>query len=318
MSRLTHELLADIDKETVDFGPNYDEKRARAAGAADRACPNLLVNGSAGIAVGMATNIPPHNLTEVIDATHRADRRPGAGHRRTDAAHPGPGFPDRTASSTAPPASSRPIAPAVAASWCAPRPRSRPSRNGRETIIVHELPYQVNKARLIEKIAELVKEKKLEGISELRDESDKDGMRIVIEIRRDAMGDVVLNNLFQQTQMQVDLRHQHGGAARRPAAAAEPQGDPRGVHPPPPRSGHPPHHLRAAQGACPRAHPRRPDGRAGQHRRDDRADQDLGIAGRGARAHAGAHAGRPGWSARCCRPPVPMPRVRKTWIRATA
>ena len=125
--------------------------------------------------------------------------------------------------------------------------------NGREAIVVTEIPYQVNKARLIEKIAELVKEKKLEGISELRDESDKDGMRIFIEVKRGESAEVVLNNLYQQTQMESVFAHQHGRAGRRPPAAAEPQADPRSLRPPPPRSGHPPHHLRTAQGARPRA-----------------------------------------------------------------
>jgi hypothetical protein len=165
------------------FRPELRRKRARAAGAAGaRAEP--AVNGSAGIAVGMATNIPPHNLTEVIAATDRADRRPDARHRRIDAASSRAGFPDLRHHQRRP-ASSRPIAPAAAASSCARKAEIEDRGEGRETIIITELPYQVNKARLIEKIAELVKEKKLEGISDgLRDESDKDGMRVVIESAR--------------------------------------------------------------------------------------------------------------------------------------
>ncbi|WP_017462230.1 DNA gyrase subunit A [Dyella ginsengisoli] len=201
MSRLTHELLADIDKETVDFGPNYDESEHEPLVLPTRV-PNLLVNGSAGIAVGMATNIPPHNLTEVISATIALIDDPSLGIDELMTYIPGPDFPTYGIINGA---------AGIVEAYRTGRGRIlvrakteiETEPNGRETIIVHELPYQVNKARLIEKIAELVKEKKLEGISELRDESDKDGMRMVIEIRRDSMADVVLNNLFQQTQMQV-------------------------------------------------------------------------------------------------------------------
>jgi len=201
MSRLTHELLADIDKETVDFGPNYDESEHEPLVLPSRV-PNLLVNGSAGIAVGMATNIPPHNLNEVIAATMALIDEPTLS--IDDLMHyiPGPDFPTYGIIN-----GSSGIIEAYRTGRGRILVRAKAEieteANGRETIIIHELPYQVNKARLIEKIAELVKEKKLEGISELRDESDKDGMRVVIEIRKDAMGDVVLNNLFQQTQLQV-------------------------------------------------------------------------------------------------------------------
>jgi DNA gyrase subunit A len=201
MSRLTHELLADIDKETVDFGPNYDESEHEPLVLPTRV-PALLVNGSAGIAVGMATNIPPHNLTEVIGATIALIDDPSLGIDELMTYIPGPDFPTHGIINGA-----AGIVEAYRTGRGRILVRARAEietePNGRETIIVHELPYQVNKARLIEKIAELVKEKKLEGISELRDESDKDGMRVVIEIRRDAMADVVLNNLFQQTQLQV-------------------------------------------------------------------------------------------------------------------
>ena len=201
MSRLTHELLADIDKDTVDFGFNYDESEREPLVLPSRV-PNLLVNGSAGIAVGMATNIPPHNLNEVIAATIALIDEPSLGIEELMQHIPGPDFPTCGIIN-----GSSGIIEAYRTGRGRILVRARAEveteANGRETIIVHELPYQVNKARLIEKIAELVKEKKLEGISELRDESDKDGMRIVVEIRRDSMGDVVLNNLFQQTQMQV-------------------------------------------------------------------------------------------------------------------
>jgi DNA gyrase subunit A len=201
MARLTQELLADIDKDTVDFGPNYDESEHEPLVLPTRV-PNLLINGSAGIAVGMATNVPPHNLTEVVAATIGLIDDPSLS--IDDLMHyiPGPDFPTAGIIN-----GSSGIIEAYRTGRGRILVRARAEieteSNGRETIIIHELPYQVNKARLIEKIAELVKEKKLEGISELRDESDKDGMRVVIEIRRDAMGDVVLNNLFQQTQLQV-------------------------------------------------------------------------------------------------------------------
>ncbi|GLQ95350.1 DNA gyrase subunit A [Dyella acidisoli] len=201
MARLTHELLADIDKETVDFGPNYDESEQEPLVLPTRV-PNLLVNGSAGIAVGMATNVPPHNLTEVISATIALIDNPELSVDELMQHVPGPDFPTAGIINGA-----AGIIEAYRTGRGRILVRARTEieteSNGRETILVHELPYQVNKARLIEKIAELVKEKRLEGISELRDESDKDGMRIVIEIRRDAMADVVLNNLFQQTQLQV-------------------------------------------------------------------------------------------------------------------
>ncbi|WP_206859008.1 DNA gyrase subunit A [Lysobacter changpingensis] len=200
MSRIAHELMADIDKETVDFQPNYDEKELEPTVMPTRV-PNLLVNGSAGIAVGMATNIPPHNLSEVIDATIALIDEPTIDVDGLLQYIPGPDFPtagiiNGTAGITA----------AYRTGRGRVRMRARAevevADNGREAIVVTEIPYQVNKARLIEKIAELVKEKKLEGISELRDESDKDGMRIYIEVKRGESAEVVLNNLYQQTQME--------------------------------------------------------------------------------------------------------------------
>ena len=201
MSRLTHELLADIDKDTVDFGPNYDESESEPLVLPTRV-PNLLINGSAGIAVGMATNVPPHNLNEVVAATIALIDEPSLSIDDLMQYIPGPDFPTAGIINGA-----AGIVEAYRTGRGRILVRARTEieteSNGRETILIHELPYQVNKARLIEKIAELVKEKKLEGISELRDESDKDGMRVVIEVRRDAMADVVLNNLFLQTQLQV-------------------------------------------------------------------------------------------------------------------
>ena len=201
MSKLTQELLADIDKDTVDFGFNYDESEREPLVLPARV-PNLLINGSAGIAVGMATNIPPHNLREVIAATIALIDDPALEVEDLMRFIPGPDFPTYGIINGA---SGIVEAYRTGRGRILVRARAevQTEKNGRETIIVGEIPYQVNKARLIEKIAELVKEKRLDGISELRDESDKDGMRIVIEIRRDAVGDVVLNNLFLQTQMQV-------------------------------------------------------------------------------------------------------------------
>lgn len=200
MSRISHELMADIDKETVDFQPNYDEKELEPTVMPTRV-PNLLVNGSAGIAVGMATNIPPHNLNEVINATIALIDQPEIDVDGLMTYIPGPDFPTAgIINGTAG------IVNAYRTGRGRVRMRARAeietADNGREAIVVTEIPYQVNKARLIEKIAELVKEKKLEGISELRDESDKDGMRIYIEVKRGESADVVLNNLYQQTQME--------------------------------------------------------------------------------------------------------------------
>ena len=201
LERLAAELLADIDKETVDYQPNYDEKELEPTVLPTR-IPNLLVNGSAGIAVGMATNVPPHNLTEVLAACIALIDDPDLGFDELLRLIPGPDFPTAGIINGA---------AGIIEAYRTGRGRIlvrakaaiETEDNGRETIIVSELPYQVNKARLIEKIAELVKEKRIEGISELRDESDKDGLRVVIEVRRDASADVLLNNLFQQTQLQV-------------------------------------------------------------------------------------------------------------------
>ena len=200
MSRLTHELMADIDKDTVDFQPNYDEKEQEPTVMPTR-FPNLLVNGSAGIAVGMATNIPPHNLTEVVNALLALIDEPEIDIEGLMEHIPGPDFPTAGIINGV-----GGIHVAYRTGRGRVRMRARAeievADNGREAIAVTEIPYQVNKARLIEKIAELVKEKKLEGISELRDESDKDGMRIFIEIKRGESAEVVLNNLYQQTQME--------------------------------------------------------------------------------------------------------------------
>lgn len=201
MSKIAHELLADLDKETVDFVPNYDGSESEPVVFPTRV-PNLLVNGSSGIAVGMATNIPPHNMNEVINACLALANNPELEVSDLMEFLPGPDFPTAGIINGA-----RGIHEAYHTGRGRIYIRARAEievneKTNRETIIVHELPYQVNKARLIEKIAELVKDKKIEGISELRDESDKDGMRMVIEIKRGESGEVVLNNLYKQTQMQ--------------------------------------------------------------------------------------------------------------------
>ncbi len=201
MSRIAHEILADIDKETVDFVENYDGSESEPSVMPTR-YPNLLVNGSSGIAVGMATNIPPHNLNEIIDACMALIENPAIDIPELMQHVPGPDFPTAGIINGA-----QGIYAAYRTGRGRVHMRGRTSietidQRGKEAIIVTELPYQVNKARLIEKIADLVREKRIEGITELRDESDKDGMRIVIELRRGELSDVVLNNLYKQTQLQ--------------------------------------------------------------------------------------------------------------------
>ncbi|WKJ88745.1 DNA gyrase subunit A [Methylomonas montana] len=202
MSKIAHELLADLDKETVDFVANYDESESEPTVMPTRV-PTLLVNGSSGIAVGMATNIPPHNLGEVISACLALIENPDLSIPELMQIVPGPDFPTAGIINGA---SGIFEAYATGRGRIYLRGRSHfedIGDSGRQAIITTELPYQVNKARLLEKIAELVKEGKLEGISGLRDESDKDGMRMVIELRRGEVPDVVLNNLYKQTQMQT-------------------------------------------------------------------------------------------------------------------
>ncbi len=201
MQKIAHDLLADLDKETVDYVPNYDGTE-QIPEVLPTKVPNLLINGSSGIAVGMATNIPPHNLTEVVSACLALLDNSELTVDELMEHIPGPDFP------TAGIINGRAgIVQAYRSGRGRIYVRARTEiitdeKKGRDTILIHELPYQVNKARLIEKIAELVKDKKIEGITELRDESDKDGLRVVIELRRGEVGDVVLNNLFAQTALQ--------------------------------------------------------------------------------------------------------------------
>ena len=201
MAKISHDLLSDLDKETVDFSPNYDGTES-IPDVLPTLIPNLLVNGSSGIAVGMATNIPPHNLNEVINAAIALLDNPEAQIDDLMEYIQGPDFPTgaiingRAGIIKAYKEGRGKIYVRAKAQVLSDK------ASGRETIIVSEIPYQLNKSKLIEKIAELVKDKKIEGISELRDESDKDGLRVVIELRKGELGEVVLNNLYAQTQMQ--------------------------------------------------------------------------------------------------------------------
>ena len=199
MAKLASELLADIDKETVDFGPNYDESLEEPLVLPAR-FPNLIVNGASGIAVGMATSIPPHNLGEVIDATIATIEEGELPVARLRSLIPGPDYPTGgivygTAA----------LSKAYGTGRGSVKVRGRAAiegESGKERIIITELPYQVNKAHLVEKIANLVREKRLEGIRDIRDESDREGMRVVIECKRDATADVLLNQLYTQTALQ--------------------------------------------------------------------------------------------------------------------
>ncbi|WP_372867902.1 DNA gyrase subunit A [Planomicrobium okeanokoites] len=203
MSKIAMELLRDLNKNTIDYKENYDGQEKEPIVLPSR-FPNLLVNGTSGIAVGMATNIPPHNLGETIDAVLALAENPAITTEELLEYIPGPDFPTggiilgrsgiRRAYETG--KGSVLIRSVVEI-------ETKP--NGRETILIHELPYQVNKARLIEKIAELVRDKKIDGITDLRDESDRNGMRVVIEVRRDASANVLLNNLYKQTAMQTSF-----------------------------------------------------------------------------------------------------------------
>ena len=200
MSRIAHELLADLDKETVDFAENYDGSESEPVVMPTRV-PNMLINGSSGIAVGMATNMPPHNLGEVISACLALINDPKLSIEDLMQYIPAPDLPTAAFINGV-----KGIHQAYKTGRGRMVMRARAEvledKKGKQSIIVSEIPYQVNKARLIERIAELVKEKRIEGISALRDESDKDGMRIVVEIKRGEAGDVVLNNLYSQTSMQ--------------------------------------------------------------------------------------------------------------------
>ena len=203
LQRLTNEVLADIEKETVDFQPNYDESLSEPTVLPTKV-PLLLVNGSEGIAVGMATKIPPHNMTEILDATVALVKNPEITIDQLIKIVPGPDFPTagfiygREEIHRA----YREGRGVIQMRAKAAIDRIGRGDRERDAVVVTEIPYQVNKARLIEKIAELVNEKRLDGISEIRDESNREGMRIVIELKRDAVPQVILNKLYKLTPMQ--------------------------------------------------------------------------------------------------------------------
>jgi DNA gyrase subunit A len=202
MTELAEAMLADIDKETVDFGPNFDDSTQEPLVLPTR-FPNLLVNGSSGIAVGMTTNVPPHNMREIIDGTLHLVDHPKATVRELIQHIPGPDFPT-AGFILGREGISRAYETGRGQITLRARTEVESSRSGdRESIVVSEIPYQVNKARLTEKIAELARDKKIEGISQIRDESDRRGMRLVVELKRDAIAGVVLNNLFAQTPLQT-------------------------------------------------------------------------------------------------------------------
>ncbi|NPA71267.1 MAG: DNA gyrase subunit A, partial [Gammaproteobacteria bacterium] len=201
MSKIAHHLLADLEKETVNFAENYDGSESEPVVLPTRV-PNLLINGSSGIAVGMATNIPPHNLTETVNACLALIDNPEIDLDGLMEHIPGPDFPTHGIINGA-----SGIREAYETGRGRVKIRAKTSietdKSGKSKVIVDELPYQVNKARLIERIAELIKDKKIDGITALRDESDKDGMRIVIELRRGEVPEVMINNLYKQTAMQT-------------------------------------------------------------------------------------------------------------------
>ncbi len=203
LQKITLEMMADINKETVDFIPNYDGEEMEPAVLPSR-LPNLLLNGSSGIAVGMATNIPPHNLGEIVDGIDMLIENPDVEISQLMQVIKGPDFPTHGII-----LGTEGIRSAYSTGRGSIKVRARAmieeGARGKRRIVVTELPYQVNKARLIEKIADLVRDKRIEGIIELRDESDRDGMRIVMELRNDANAQVILNQLYKHTQMQDTL-----------------------------------------------------------------------------------------------------------------
>ena len=202
LSKIAMEMLRDINKETIDFAPNYDGEEQEPVVLPAR-YPNLLVNGVSGIAVGMATNIPPHNLGEVIDGVQAMIRNPDITPMELMEYIQGPDFP--TAGYILGREGIRQAYRTGRGSVTMRAKATIEENNNKARIVVHEIPYQVNKARLVEKIAELVRDKRIDGITDLRDESDRNGMRIVIEPRRDVNPNVVLNNLYKHTAMQSNF-----------------------------------------------------------------------------------------------------------------
>src|SRR3989337_2852142 len=204
MAKLASELLKDIDKDTVEFQPNYDESLKEPT-VLPAAFPSLLVNGSSGIAVGMATNMPPHNITEIIDALIHVINKPDATAKDLMKLVPGPDFPTGGFIN-----GRKGIKDAYETGRGVLQLRAKASieknpRTNRQAIVITEIPYMVNKAKLIESIADLVRDKRIEGISDVRDESDRDGMRVVVDLKRDEVAEVILNNLYLHTQMKTSF-----------------------------------------------------------------------------------------------------------------
>ena len=265
MAKLTAELLADIDKETVDFVPNYDDSLTEPSVLPSK-FPNLIVNGSSGIAVGMATNIPPHNMSETINALIALIDNPDISMEELMTHLPGPDFP--TAGFIY---GKEGIRQAYETGKGVIQLRARAiierDRKGeRENIVITELPYQTNKAKLIERIAELVQNKTIEGISNIRDESDREGMRVVIELKRNEVAEVILNQLYQ-TYPDADLLRDHPpGHPPEPAEAPHPQGDASVLHSASPGGRHPKIPLRSQKGGGQGPHP-------GRSEKGDRPDR---------------------------------------------
>ena len=286
LEKVAQSLLDDIDKDTVDFQPNYDNSE-REPVVLPAKFPNLLVNGAGGIAVGMATNIPPHNLGEVIDATVALIDDPALGIDALNAIVPGPDFPTggiilgragiRSAYHTG-----------RGSVVMRGKVEMETVRKEREAIVISEIPYQVNKATMVERIAELVREKKIEGISDLRDESSREGYRVVIELKREAMPDVVLNQLYRFTPLQTSFGCNMVALDSRAPAGDEPEGSARRLHRLPRRRGVAAHQVPARQGARPRAYPGRPCHRGRQYRRSHQAHSRLQGRDRSARRLDGA------------------------------
>ena len=246
MSRIAPEMLSDIDKETVDFVPNYDGKEREPTALLPAKIPNLLINGSSGIAVGMATNIPPHNVGEVVDGCLALLDNPDLTVDELIAFIPAPDFPT---------AGIIYGTEGVKEGYRTGRGRvvirarthiEELEKGNRSAIIIDELPYQVNKANLLIRIGELVREKKLEGLSEIRDESDKSGMRVVIELKRGEQAEVALNNLYKETQMQDTFGMNMVALVDGQPKPAQRQGAAGGVPASSPRSRHAAHRVRAA------------------------------------------------------------------------
>ena len=269
-AKIAHALTEDIDKDTVDFQDNYDGSEREPVVLPAR-FPNLLVNGASGIAVGMATNIPPHNLGEVIDACLAYIDDPSISMDALTEIVPGPDFPTG-ALIIGKQAARGALARGRGSILMRARCQVEEIRKDREAIIVTELPYQVNKARLQEKIAELVRDKRIEGIADIRDESDRHGMRVVIELKRDASSRSGAEPALSLLRTADELRRQHAGAERRPPDADESEGHDRRLRRVPRGSRHAAHALRTRQGARPRPHLGRPRHRGRQYRRSDRAD----------------------------------------------